>query len=55
MRVHNIFDVLRSLLKEYITDEMFTDRNNPRPDPDYTEGEVEWEVERILDKRKIGR
>ena len=49
MRVHNVFHV--SLLKEYITDELFTDRNDSRPDPDYNETEAEWE----LKKRKIGK
>ena len=54
MRVHNVFHV--SLLKEYITDELFIDRNDSRPDPEYNEaGEAEWEVERILKKRKIGK
>src|SRR5580765_7970671 len=54
MKVHNVFHI--SLLKEYIIDEMFTDRNDSRPDPEYNEkGEVEWEVERILNKRKIGK
>lgn len=44
----NIYDVFHiSLLKPYVTDEMFTDRNDSRPDPEYNEeGEAEWEVER---------
>jgi len=54
MRVHNVFHI--SLLKEYITDKMFTNRNDSRPDPEYNEkGEAEWEIERILNKRKIGK
>src|SRR5580765_1410605 len=54
MRVHNVFHI--SLLKEYIIDKMFTNRNDSRPDPEYNEkGEAEWEVERILNKRKIGK
>jgi len=54
MRVHNVFHI--SLLKEYITNKMFTNRNDSRPDPEYNEkGEAEWEIERILNKRKIGK
>ena len=54
--IHPVFHV--SLLKPYIESDVFNDRDEPRPPPDNydnPDGEPEYEIEKIINKRIRGR
>jgi hypothetical protein len=53
LRIHNVFHV--SLLEKY-TQDTIPGRCKTRPPPIITpEGDIEWEVHRVLDSRLFGR
>jgi hypothetical protein len=54
MRHHPVFNA--DLLRPYKSSPPeFGDRTPPRPPPDIVDGEEEYEIDRILDHKKIGR
>lgn len=53
LRIHNVFHV--SLLERYRPDTISGRRQRPPPPIVTPEGDMEWEVNRILDSRRIGR
>jgi len=51
-KIHNVFHA--SLLTPYIEMELHG-LNYPEPPPDVIEGEPEFEIEQIVDSRRVGK